>query len=74
MLFSHSNICSYGQYFLIQRALDIMQSVPKQANDTMHVGMLEGFSVSTPFDDLLISGIITGVVFVVFIQLKFKLP
>ncbi|XP_065051810.1 triple functional domain protein-like isoform X2 [Rhopilema esculentum] len=28
----------------LKRALDIMQNVPKQANDTMHVGMLEGFS------------------------------
>lgn len=30
----------------LNKALNVMQSIPKKADDVMHVGMLEGFKVS----------------------------
>ena len=39
--------CYHFRFFLVfQDGLDVMLSVPKKANDAMHLSMLEGVQVS----------------------------
>ena len=43
--YHHFEVC-YCDICTLQAGLDVMLSVPRQANDTMYLCMIEGFNVS----------------------------